>query len=192
MGFSYTGFSADDCAKKMMTSFGPRSPYDNAGPQSYSKGMKDKSMYPIQTKWRTFLLNRFVNYYPTGQTLESYIGNDEDTNVDPDNIVRLIPLVSLYAGQPHMLKTVQEATQQLQVNDMTLTIVLAACRILENFILREDLSVEDHVKAVIAELKSPTRLHPQPLDLAVSGHLQRALECREMDVHSATAMFGKA
>ena len=175
----------------MMAAFGPGSPYDNTGPQSYSKGMKDRSKYPIKGKWRNFVLNRFVAYFPTGETLESY--TNDDANVDPDNIVRLVPLVALYAGQPDLLKTAEEAAQQLQVNDMIITLILAACRIMESFILHGELGVEDHLRAVIAELKSPSRLHPQPLDLAVAGHLQTALDCsRKMDVQSATANFGKA
>ena len=176
----------------MMAAFGPGSPYDNEGPQSYSKGMKDRSMYPIKTKWRDFVLNRFVTYFPTGASLETHMNNDEDTNVDPDNIVRLVPLVTLYAGQPHMLETAENAARQLQFNDTILTIVLAACRIVESFILHAEFSTEDHLRAVVAELKSPSRHYPQSLDLAIAGHLQRALDCRDMDILSATAMFGKA
>ena len=176
----------------MMTAFGPGSPYDNIGPQSYSKGMKDKSMYPIKNKWRNFVLNRFVKYFPTGETLESYTNNNDDDNVDPDNIVRLIPLVAMYAGAPYMLKKAEEAAQQLQINDMIITVILAACRIVESFILHKELSLEDHLKAVIRELKYSSRSHPQPLDLAVAGHLQAALDSKNMDVTSSTAKFRKA
>ena len=174
-----------------MTVFGPSSAYEHKGPQGYSKGMKDMSMYPIQGKWRNFVLNRFVEHFSSGVTLKSIL-NDDDTNFDPDNIVRLIPLVSLYAGRPDMLEIAEEAALQLQVNDMTITVVLAACRIVEQFILHGDLNSEDNVRAVIAGLKSSSRAHPQPLDLAVAGHLQKALNHREMSVELATAQFGKA
>lgn len=187
------GFNANDCAKKMMVAFGPGSPYDHTGSQSYSKGMKDKSMYPIKGKWRTFVLNRFVKYFPTGETLESYLNNEDDANLDPDNIIRLLPLVALYAGRHEMLQLAEEAALQLQVNDMNITIILAACRIMESFILHTDLSIEDHLKAVIADLKSSSRLHPQPLDRAVAGHLLTALDySAKLDVQSATMKFGKA
>ena len=175
-----------------MAGFGPGSPYDNTVTQAYSKGMTDKSMYPIKSKWRNFVLNRFVKYFPTGETLENYTSREDDTNVDPDNIVRLVPLVALYAGTPHMLQTAEKAAQQLQVNDMIITLILAACRIMEKFILYSELSIEDNLKAVIADLKSSSRTHPQPLDLAVAGHLQAALDCKKMDIQSATAKFGKA
>ena len=175
----------------MVAAFGPGSPYDNGGPQGYSKGMKDKSMYPIKSKWRNFVLNRFLKYFATGETLESNI-DDDDTNVDPDNIVRLIALVALYAGTPHMLETAEHAAQQLQANDMIITIILAACRIVESFILHGELSIEDHLNSVIGELKSSSRVHPQPLDLAVAGHLQAALDAKNLDVQSATTKFGKA
>jgi hypothetical protein len=184
------GFDAADSARRMMVAFGPNSPYTNTGPQAYSKGMKDKSMYPIKGKWRNFVLNRFVTYFPTGVTLEDYI--HVDSNVDPDNIVRLIPLVALYAGQPDMLQIAEEAALQLQVNDMITTLVLAACRIVQQFILHGEMGSEHQLKAVIAELKSPSRAHPQPLDLAVAVQLQKALDCREMDIETATTQFGKA
>lgn len=177
----------------MMVAFGPGSPYDRTESQSYSKGMKDKSMYPIKGKWRTFVLNRFVKYFPTGETLESYLNNEDDANLDPDNIIRLLPLVALYAGRHEMLQLAEEAALQLQVNDMNITIILAACRIMESFILHTDLSIEDHLKAVIADLKSSSRLHPQPLDRAVAGHLLTALDySAKLDVQSATMKFGKA
>ena len=184
------GFDAANSARRMMVAFGPNSPYTNTGPQGYSKGMKDKSMYPITGKWRNFVLNRFVTYFPTGVTLEDYIY--VDSNVDPDNIVRLIPLVALYAGRLDMLQIAEEAALQLQVNDMITTLVLAACCIVQQFILHGEIGSEHQLRAVIAELKSPSRAHPQPLDLAVAGHLQKALDCREMDVETATAQFGKA
>ena len=173
-----------------MIAFGPNSPYANTGPQSYSKGMKDKSMYPIKGKWRNYVLNRFVTYFPTGVTLEDYV--HDDPNVDPDNIVRLIPLVALYAGRPDMLQIAEEAALQLQVNDMIITLVLAACRIIQQFILHGEIGPEHQLRAVIAELKSPSRAHPQSLDLAVAGHLQKALDCRQVEVETATAQFGKA
>ena len=186
----HIGFNEADSSQRMMKAFGPGSPYNNPSPQSYSKGMKDMSIYPIKSKWRTYVLNRFVQYYPSGITLENHV--DEDTNVDPDSIVRLVPLVALYAGRPDMLEMAEKAALQLQVNDMVITVTLAACRIVEQFILGEGRSCEEHLRAVIAELKSPSRAHPQSLDLAVAGHLQRALDTRDMDVTAATAKFGKA
>ena len=191
MNYTCVGFNADDSASRMMGAFGPGSPYDKTTSLGYSKGV-DKASYPIKSKWRNFVLNRFIQYFPTGVTLEAF-ANDNDTNVDPDNIVRLIPLVSLYAGKPDMLKIAEEAALQLQVNDMIITIVLAACRIVQQFILHGgDMNCEDQLRAVIAELKSPSRVQPQPLDRAVAGHLQKALDCKEMDVDKATAQFGKA
>lgn len=174
----------------MMTAFGPNSPYENAAPRHYHKGMQDKSKYPIKGKWRNLVLNRFIQYFPTGVSLEEYV--DDDTNVDPDNITRLIPLVALYAGRPDMLKVAEEAALQSQVNDMIITLVLASCRIVQQFILYEGMSLENHLSTVIAELKSSSRANPKPLDLAVAGHLQKALDCREMSVEAATAHFGKA
>ena len=187
---SSKGFNVADSAKRMMEVFGPDSSYNNTKSQLYAKGMKDKSMFPIKSKWRNFVLNRFIQYYPTGMSLDDY--TDDDRNVDPDNITRLVPLVAMYAGRPDMLDVAEEAALQLQVNDMIITIILAVCRIVEQFILHGDTDIEKLLSAVIAELKSPSRAHPNPLDRAVAGHLQKAMDCREKDVEAATAQFGKA
>lgn len=185
-----TEFDAADAAKRMMKAFGPNSPYDNEATKLYAKGMKDRSMYPIKGKWRTFVLTRFTQYYPTGQSLEEYV--DEDTNVDPDSIVRLVPLVALYAGKPEMLEIAEKAVKQLQVDDMVIAIVLAACRILEQYILHGQSQEADKLVCnVIAELKTPSHSNPKPLDRAVAGHLQTALDLKEKEVAEVTVKFGK-
>ena len=185
-----TGFDATDAGKRMMKAFGTNSPYDNNTTKLYSKGMRDKSMFPIQSKWRSFLLTRFTEYYPTGRTLEDY--PDIVHNVDPDNIVRLVPLVALYAGKPEMLIKAGNAIMQLQVSDIAVTVVLAACRVLEQYILHGQTEEgETLVNKVIEELKSPARVNPKSLDRAVAGHLQTALDCRAMSVQEATLNFGK-
>ena len=166
--------------------FGPGSPYDNSSSASYSKTMTDMSNYPKEGKWQTFLLRRFVNCHAAGRKVEDL--EEEDTNVDPDNIPRSIPLVALYAGKPDLLRRAEEAALQLQVADTTLSIVLTTCRIMEQYVL----SVDKPVEKAVEDLKSPSRINPQSLDRAVAGYLQTALESEGLPVAEVTQMFGKA
>lgn len=191
-----TGFNAADSAKRMFQAFGPGSPYDSQGSSKYSKSMSDKSMYPIHGNWRNGLLRRFCELHSEGRTLDDL--TEEDKNVDPDNIPRLVPLVALYAGKPEMLEQAENAAAQLQSNDASLAIVLAACRLIERFVLASRPAVVDSqtlqslVESVVKDLKSPGRLNPQSLDLAVAGHLQAALGSCDLSVAEATRKFGKA
>ena len=163
--------------------FGPGSPYDNS---SSSSKTKDTSKLPKDGKWQTFLLRRFVNSRAEGKKVEDL--DEEDTNEDPDNIPRIVPLVALYAGKPDLLQRAEEAALQLQVADTTLSIVLATCRIMEQYVL----SVDKPVEKAVEDLKSPSRINPQSLDRAVAGYLQTALESEGLPVAEVTQMFGKA
>ena len=180
------GFNADDLAKRTMVAFGPGSPYDNSPLASQDKKTKDASKLPMEGKWQTFLLRRFVNCHAAGKKVEDL--EEEDTNVDPDNIPRIVPLVALYAGKPDLLQLAEEAALQIQVADTTVSIVLATCRIMEQYVL----SVDKPVERVIEDLKSPSRILPQSLDRAVAGYLQAALESEGLPVAEVTQKFGKA
>ena len=91
-----------------------------------------------------------------------------------------------------MLTKAEDAIMQLQVNDIAVTVVLAACRVLEQYILYgQKEEGETLVNKVIEELKSPARANPKSLDRAVAGHLQTAIDCRTMSIQEATLKFGK-
>ena len=120
--------------------------------------MVDKSVFPIQGKWRNFLLRRFSNLYAEGKEVEDML--EEDMNVDPDNIPRLVPLVALLAGKPSMLETAYDAAAQLQKSDLMLTSVMAACRLVEQYILDGASADERSLEKVIEDLKK--RIVPSP------------------------------
>ena len=176
------GFNAADNATRMFKAFGPNSPYDNPA----KKELKDKSQLPIDGKWQNVTLRRFSECHAAGKSVSDL--TDDDNNVDPDSIVRLVPFVALYAGKPEFLEQVEEATTQLQTSDMTVTIILAVCRIMEQYMLQTH---GDPVKDVIQELKSPDRAHPQSLDRAVAVHLQAAVDSLDQTVFEAVRKFGK-
>lgn len=181
----------------MFEAFGPGSPYaDNSQlTAKYAKTMKDKSMYPVEGKWQGFNLRRFTKLYAEGKSLEDE--SEEDSNVDPENISRSVPLVALYAGSPEMFSMVHTASSQLQTSDLILTIVLASCRIMEQYILTECAEDNDgskcpQVDKVIEDLKSPSRVYPNSLDRAIAVFLNEVLDNRKMSVDEATKKFGNS
>ena len=174
----------------MFDAFGPGSPYDNQLSAQYAKNMGDKSMYPVHGKWRTFLLRRFCNLHAEGKEVENML--EEDMNVDPDNIPRLVPLVALLAGESNMLETAFDAASQLQKSDLMLTAVLSACRVVEQYIVGMDKSEGVHpVEKVIEDLKRTDRRFSMPLDRAMSGHLKDVFETRGLGVVETAKKFGK-
>ena len=147
------------------------------------------SMFPIQGKWRNPLLLRFSNLHAEGKKVEDML--EEDLNVDPDNIPRLVPLVALLAGKPNMLEMAYDAAAQLQKSDLILTTVMAACRLMERYIL-DGASADVHsLEKVIEDLKKSDRSFPLPLDRAMAGHLKDVLETRGLDMAEAAKKFGK-
>ena len=151
--------------------------------------MTDMSMFPIQGKWRNPLLARFSNLHAEGKKVEDML--EEDLNVDPDNIPRLVPLVALLAGKPNMLETAYDAAAQLQKSDLILTTVMAACRLMQQYILDGASADVSSLEKVIEDLKKPDRAFPLPLDRAMSGHLKDVLDTRGLDVTEAAKKFGK-
>ena len=147
------------------------------------------SMFPIQGKWRNPLLLRFSNLHAEGKKVEDML--EEDLNVDPDNIPRLVPLVALLAGKPNMLETAYDAAAQLQKSDLILTTVMAACRLMERYILDGASADVRSLEKVIEDLKKPDRSFPLPLDRAMAGHLKDVLETRGLDMAEAAKKFGK-
>ena len=150
--------------------------------------MTDMSMFPIEGKWRNPLLLRFSNLYADGKEVEGML--EEDLNVDPDNIPRLVPLVALLAGKPNMLETVHDAAAQLQKSDLMLTSVMAACRLMEQYIVDGASADVCSLEKVIEDLKKPDRTLPLPLDRAMSGHLKDVLDTRGLGVAEAAKKFG--
>ena len=177
----------------MYQNFGPNSPYDNTGSSLYKKGQVDRS-YPIQGKWKNFLVRRFVDCHGSegAGTVEASI--HDDTNVDPDNLIRNIPLVALLAGKKAMLDTLQDSILQLQCADLMVAVVTATSRILERYILcgsGESGTSEVHpIERVCQDLRRPDRACPDPLDTAMVSYFNEVLKSKSMSVEAASAKFG--
>ena len=190
-----TGFNPKNSAEKLFQNFGPNSPYDRSEQSKlYSKGMKDKSMYPIDGKWQGFLLRRFVKCYSEGKTVEEEHELD-DTNVDPDNLVRNIPLTLLLAGKPELLETLRESLLQMQTNDMMIVVGMAVSRLIERYILdaadpQNPDDVVHPLKRVIEDLKCPDRACADSLDKGMVSHLNEVLENKTLSIPDAHAKFG--
>lgn len=173
------GFNAEACADKMQTVFGPGTAYDDPTSASY---VRHTVSTRVQGKWLGFVLRRFTECHAEGKKVEEL--TEEDCAVDPENIIRLVPLVSLLAGRPELLATAEEAALQLQTSDLCLAVVLTAVRLLEQFIQ----GAAEPVKAVVSALKRGGA----PLDRAMAGHLQAVLDSTEKSVATATLEFGMA
>jgi hypothetical protein len=123
---------------------------------------------------------------------------ENDTNVDPDNIVRNIPLVALLAGKPKFLETLHESILQMQVNDMMVAVVMTASRLIERYILNgmssrqsDSTSSSCHpVEQVIHDLKQLDRAYPDMLDIAMVSHLNKVLASRDLNHEVAAKKFG--
>ncbi len=185
------GFNEEEYGRGVFKVFGPGSPYDNEISAGYSKGKKD-TKYPIQGKWQNFMLRRFAKLYSENKKLEDE--REEDTNDDPDSILRCVPLVALLCGRPELLSTAHDACSMFQTSDIILTIVLAACRVMEQYLLQDGAKDDgtSQVEKVIEDLKSSNRVFPLDLDLAVSGFFGDALATKHMSVNEATVKLGKA
>lgn len=183
----------------MFQSFGPDSPYENQYTKLYEKVQADRSMYPIQGKWRNALLRRFTECYAKGESVEDM--KTEDTNVDPDGLVRCIPLVALLAGRGEkLMETLQDSISQLQTNDMIVAVVMAVSRLIERYILDgtsdDERSEGSHalhpVERVVQDLRSPDRVCAGDLDLAMVSHLNKVLGNKAVGHKEASAKFGIA
>ncbi len=142
-------------------------------------------------------MRRFVECYSKDKGTVAGC-SDDDTNVDPDNIIRNIPLVALLAGRPELMDTLLESMEQLQVADIMVAIVSATSRIIERYILdaSQDCSDSDGgvsvhpIEYVCRDLKDPQRSSPDPLDTAMVSHFNQVFESRSLSVEQASANFG--
>ena len=194
--FLLVGFNAKDNAARLFTHFGPGSPYDRSESKHYRKGQVDKSIYPIKGKWQNFLLRRFVECHSReAGSVEGCI--EDDSDVSADNVVRNIPLVALLAGKG-FLEPLKQSVLQLQNSDMMLAVVMAACRVIERYILNAScLPVEGEmesnvhpVEEVMRSLRQKGRDCPGALDTAMAGLISEVLKCKGLSIEDASSIFG--
>ena len=194
--YFHTDFNARDNAERMFRLFGPNSLYDRSEPSLYKKNMVDKSMFPFEGKWRNALLRRFVECHSSEVgSVEASI--KEDFNVDPDNIIRNIPLVVFLAGKKDFLEILQQSTLQLLSNDMMMALVMAISRVIERYILNasglsaDGLKDDVHpIEQVIQDLRCPGRSCADSLDTAMISLFNEVLRSRGLSLEEASGKFG--
>lgn len=165
-------FDVDDFQNRSYTFFGPGSEYDNPLITDYVAKQALTNIYPINTPWRNFSLKDFIKNYeakidPTGS----------DTDDQMDCVAKIAPLVALFAGKPELMEAVEDAIRVTQNNDFTVTIGMAAARLIEQYILHGPRP--DALEEVIRQLSDPRRSNPQELDRAMAGMLRQVLEHRD-------------
>lgn len=170
------GLNIELLTKATYDFFGPTSDYESKVTNNYQVGKEDKinlkKSYPIDGPWRNgcikdFLKNLIDNKTPTGSADDDQI----------DCVIRIIPIVALYAGHPDMLYKVEAGLRVLQDSDLSVAAGLAAARVLEQYILEGDPG--DVLKTVIDQLSDLKRKNPQDLDVAVIGQLRQVVKFKD-------------
>ncbi|XP_069120775.1 crystallin J1A-like [Argopecten irradians] len=150
--------------------FGPESEYENSVNSIYKeKSDAQKNTFPIKGPWRHFSVKEFLANYNAGK---EHTGCPSDDQIDC--VVRVIPVVAMYAGHPDMLSLAEEVVRVTQESDFTVVVALCAARILEHFILNGP--SDGMLEAVIKQIDNPHRANPQELDKAMVGKLREVLQ----------------
>ncbi|OWF44538.1 crystallin J1A-like [Mizuhopecten yessoensis] len=155
--------------------FGPESDYENPVNAVYKeKSDAQKQTFPIKGPWRHFSVKEFLVNHKAGN---EQTGSPTDDQID--GVVRIVPVVAMYAGHPDMLNMAEEVIRVTQESDFTVVVALCAARILEHFILN---GPSDQVlEAVIKQMEDPHRANPQELDRAMVGKLREVLHGQQVN-----------
>lgn len=165
------------------TFFGPESEYENPVNAAYKdKSDVKKSVFPIKGPWRHFSVKKFIANYKEGMV---QTGCPDDDQID--GVLRIIPVVAMYAGQSDMLNHAEDVVRITQESDFTVVVALCAARILEHFILNG--ASDSVVEAVIGQLEDPHRNNPQELDRAMIGKLRQVRQGRGTDHRAMSKQF---
>ena len=128
------GYDEADLRQRYFEAFGPGSAYNAGadGSASHFKGQAIPEDYPLKRKWLNMQTRRFVECHMENKTVDDIV--DEDMG-SPDSIPRLIGLVALYAGTDMFLDVVEKAVFIFQTFDMSVAVMMATLRIMEQYIL---------------------------------------------------------
>ncbi|XP_033731119.1 crystallin J1A-like [Pecten maximus] len=153
--------------------FGPESDYEHPVNATYKeKSDAQKNTFPIKAPWRHFSVKEFLANHKAGK---EHTGSPTDDQIDC--VVRIIPVVALYAGHPNMLTIAEEVVRITQESDFTVVVALCAARILEHFILNGP--SDGVLEEVIKQMDNPHRANPQELDKAMVGKIREVLQGKE-------------
>lgn len=177
------GLDVKSLQKSTYDFFGPDSDYENKDNKEYKdKSDVAKKVFPINAGWRHASIKVFMKKYEDG--LED-TGCDKDEQMDC--VLRIVPVVAMYAGKSDMLEKAEEVIRVTQNSDTSVAVGLTAARILEQYVLYGD--KEDAIETVIDDLSQPNRRNPQDLDKAMAGKLRDVLNSRDLDHSSAAKKF---
>ncbi|XP_060078009.1 crystallin J1A-like [Ylistrum balloti] len=155
------------------TFFGPESDYEHVVNAAYKdKSDAVKKTFPIKGPWRHFSIKEFLANHKAGK---EETGSPTDEQIDC--VLRIVPVVAMYAGHPKMLNIAEEVVRITQESDFTVVVALCAARILEHFILNGP--SEGVLEAVIKQMDDPNRANPQELDRAMIGKLREVLQGKQ-------------
>ncbi|XP_005092832.1 crystallin J1C [Aplysia californica] len=168
------GLNTDQLKKATYEFFGPNSEYEIP-----------RTTMPIEGPWRHGGIRDFI---ANVDAKKERTGSETDEQID--SVVRVIPLVALYAGQPDFLKKAEEGLRVLQESNLTISCGLAAARALEQIILTG--KSDNIVQNTIYALNNAGRSNPVEKDRTVAGLLQDVLKASSTSHVEAVPTFKKS
>ena len=119
-------------------------------------------------------MREFVDNIAAGRVWP-HCGSKRDSQADA--IAHIIPVVARFAGDTaKMLSACETIIRVTQNNDEAVAFGLAAARLLEMFIVHDDVYTGlDTVRRLVRILRDPLRLHPLLQDAALAAGLEKAV-----------------
>jgi len=155
-----------DLADRLNKHFGKGSTYD----------IPDRKNTPISGGWRTHSMTHFCESYEEGKRPPQSMGDPADEQ--SDGLIRLIPLVAVYAGKEDMLDKAEEVIALTQTNELAVATGLAVARIYEKYLLSPagtPVDVEKILHELIETLSDPHHKKPHASDPLIVEFIQQAL-----------------
>lgn len=154
--------------------FGSNSLYENPTNAIYKEksDAEKPTVYPIDGPWRHFSIKDFLRKYDEGK---DETGSETDKQMDC--VIRIVPVVALYAGRPEMLDVAEQVIRTTQNSDTSVAVGLAAARLLEFYILHG--AMARGVESVIQDLSNQNRANAQDLDKALISFLREVIRLKD-------------
>jgi len=172
-----------DLAERFNRHFGKGSIYD----------IPDRKNTPISGGWRTHSMTTFCQNYEEGKRPPQATGDPADEQ--SDGLIRLIPVVAVYAGKEEMLDRAEEVITVTQTNELAVATGLAVARVYEKFLLTPPgtpVDTEKILRDLVATLSDPHHKKPHASDPQIVEYIEQALKAKKegMNYHDFQKQLG--
>jgi len=175
------GWNPNDYIKRLVAVFGPGTPYE--------QGMSGRNQLPIKNPWRNKALTLFVDSVLAGKTYPN-TGTEDDEQVD--SIVKIIPLVALFAGNDLLINYVEDVVRITQNNSTAVGFAIAAALILEGCILGS--TAQQAVEKTLKTFRDPNWKQRSMVEDApfIAGKLEETLRLSSKPHAEVVQKLGKS